>query len=206
MLSFPKNIYTWDKSAHDVTSSVTSLDYSTDDQPLDVSSLRTPVQFFISVVTSLPRPNVFNLTVGERNFHQLSIVSEDESAIIELFPGNCSDKLDVLVQRDELSGATSYQWIKEIRSSRSGSFSTCFSDSYEYTLAMSNVRLKIGNYSIGVRVAGAVRDKDDTSIEYAIRILKIKCLYFDEAEERWRGDGCSVGAIVLKMSAKTIRW
>lgn len=64
------------------------------------------------------------------------------------------------------------------------------------SLFLSQTRLYVGTYYIGIRFTAATHftscDLEDYNVSYTLRTFKSKCLYWNEEFQKWKDDGCEV--------------
>lgn len=127
------------------------------------------------------------------NYHRLYVPTSDDSFSVDVTPLDCSSRLTVTVKRKFKPTHTQYDWMKEIQPRNSTLNATqCFA-AEENVLFLSNRNLSSGVYYVGVNGSAAL-PVDNSTVRYSIRVYASKCLYWNEREEKWKGDGCMVRA------------
>ena len=205
----PQNYYTYDNTSHDISSPVVSLSYEdkNNEELITVSNLNKHIEYFLPAPEVLPESQFFNVNVTENTwaYHKLVITSKNEAASIEVTPFNCSHKLHIYVRENVQPTKEKYSWKKMIwqpsGKHRSNTNNTgCFEQYTAYTLFLSNLELRESTYIIGILYERGKDEKtthtnDINVIQYSIRVYKSKCLYWNEREETWMGDGCIVSVL-----------
>lgn len=146
---------------------------------------------------SQPLPNTESFTITGPdivNYHRLYVPSSEDSFSIDVTPLNCSNRLTVMVKQKVKPSSTQFDWIKTIHS-QARNATRCF-DREENVLFLSNRNLSSGVYYVGINGSGS-SEVDNGTIGYSIRVYASKCLYWNEKEEKWKGDGCMVGIIIF---------
>ena len=216
MFSTPENVFTWDPSASEINSPVVSLGFSNGGKTLKVSGLEKPVEFFVPRKDPLPNPGTFNinLTKLEWNFHRLVIDSEETSVTIEVQPLNCTHRFELYIKHKTKPKVDDFDLRKTIGAELGqviddgvplSKDSICFKNYRDYSVFLSNRELPLGTYQIGVRYDSASLQElneyekrscnNSVLVSYLLRIYKSKCLYWNEEEDRWKGDGCYVSLL-----------
>lgn len=202
----PRNYFTYDETAKDITSPIVSLSFEDKDneEPIAVSNLKKPVEYSLPAPEVLPEPDEFSVNVTENTwaYHKLVISSKDEAVSIEVAPFNCSHKLHIYVQENDQPTKQKYLWKKEIwrpfrDKQTTANYTRCFEEFTAYTLFISNKELRESTYIVGILYENGKEDRpkntnETVQIKYAIRIYKTKCLYWNERMEKWMGNGCVV--------------
>lgn len=210
----PKNYHTYHNSSRDINTPVVSLSYEDKEKKelISVSNLRKYIEYFLPAPDVLPEPNKYNVNVTAEEtwaYHKLVISSKDEAVSIEVTPFNCSHKLRLHVRENRHPTKEKFSWRKEIWHSATevpsnASYSACFKDYSHYTLFISNTRLKQYTYFIGVWYSSGkedMRSSNETAVmKYSIRVYKSKCLYWNQRQQAWEGDGCFVSLSVVFIS------
>lgn len=207
-----QNYYTYNNSSRDISSPVVSLSYQdkSNEKPITVSNLNKLIEYFLPVRANLPESQVFNVSVREEVtwvYHKLVITSKHESVSIEVSPFNCSHKLQIFVRENTKPTKEKYSWRKQIwQSSSAGrtdtNYTGCFQEYGTYTLFLSNMELRETTYIIGLLYEGgkeeiSMNSNETLVMKYSIRVYKAKCLYWNQQQEAWMGDGCIVSADLL---------
>ena len=176
-----------------------------------MSNLKKYIEYFLPAPDVIPEPNIYSVNVTENTwaYHKLVISSKDEAVSIEVTPFNCSHKLHLHVRENRHPTKDKFSWRKVIwqSSSEVGSnktYSACFKDYSSYTLFISNTRLKKSTYFIGVLYVNGKEDMTSSNetdvMKYSIRVYKSKCLYWNERQQAWIGDGCFVSVFLTSFN------
>ncbi|XP_022796828.1 polycystic kidney disease protein 1-like 2 [Stylophora pistillata] len=203
----PKNYHTYHNSSRDISTPVVSLSYEDKEKKelITVSNLKKYIEYFLPAPDVLPGPNTYSVNVKAQDtwaYHKLVVSSKDEAVSIEVTPFNCSHKLQLHVQENRHPTKDKFSWRKEIWLSATDvpsntSYSACFKDYSDYTLFIPNARLKQSTYFVGVLYSNGkedIRSSNETAVmKYSIRVYKSKCLYWNQRQLAWMGDGCFVG-------------
>ncbi|XP_020622591.1 polycystic kidney disease protein 1-like 2 [Orbicella faveolata] len=204
----PRNYYNYDETSKGVNSPVVSLSYEDKEkeEAIPVSNLETYIEYSLPGPDVLPESHKYSLNVTENTwaYHKLVISSKDEAVNIEVTPFKCSHKLHLYVRENRHPTKDKFTWKKIISEPSSGdrpslNYTTCFEKHSAYTLFISNTKLRESTYFIGIWYANGkqdTRNSNETDVmRYSIRVLKSKCLYWNERKESWMGDGCIVGPL-----------
>lgn len=205
VFSMPRNYYNYDETSKGVNSPVVSLSYEDKEkeEAISVSNLESYIEYSLPGPDVLPESHKYSLNVTENTwaYHKLVISSKDEAVNIEVTPFKCSHKLHLYVRENRHPTKDKFTWKKIISEPSSGdrpslNYTTCFEKHSAYTLFISNTKLRESTYFIGIWYANGkqdTRNSNETDVmRYSIRVLKSKCLYWNERKESWMGDGCIV--------------
>lgn len=206
----PRNYFTYDETSKGVNSPVVSLSYEDKDkeEAITVSNLKSYIEYSLPGPDVLPESHKYSVKVTENTwtYHKLFISSKDEAVNIEVTPFNCSHKLHLYVRENRQPTKDKFAWKKVISEPSSGhrpslNYSTCFQKHSSYTLFISNTKLRHSTYFIGIWYANGKQDTRNSNetdvLKYSIRVLKSKCLHWNEREESWMGKGCIVSLVPI---------
>lgn len=171
-----------------------SLSYSINSKPLAITGLNKPIELFMKRPSVLPTMEDFHLKSNSSwNFHKLEVTSADDSIYIEVFLNKCDHELQVFVRKDLRPTFEDFDWTNKTLPRKSNNSNNTCAESMT-TLFLSNKNLSKGVYFVGVTVNGSDL-LPNASVEYKMRTLISKCLFWNVEEEKWKGDGCWVSKL-----------
>ena len=199
-MNAPENPFSWDESANSVSSNALGLDFvNCTGHEMRVVNLPTTINITVPSGKTSPPPQPAEFQTDSENLMMHSInVQNNETAIhVEIKPVNCTGRrLKVFLRKDirPTQEMFDFNWTLPISHWQEEGNESVFVQSNAFFL--SNVHLNhttAGKYYLGV-LADA---HDNTSVEcplvnYTLVTFTSSCLYWDEAVDKWKGDGCEV--------------